>query len=390
MPDLDSILKETMFITADSAGSNVDLGTSGTFNSPTPPDQKGFSGPVEDRPVWSWDHDARNLGDKTSGIGSVQNLQCFVRSMGHLMPVCTEIEWRDLEVQRTDSNGTARRVNLPLQRQFLIRRRFLRSGDIPDSSTGFWRLKAKVDSSLMLVFAYEVDFNAGQAKPVGDPDNVNSPCTVCTRPNFMSENAGKAGEANVPVGSDGEIRVAPTRVVVSLQLICCKERQDFDPAKVLGAGRLYPLMMVMSNLPFDNITGGVTIVRPPKTAHTQMFEPDLIAPILVPTDTMTPDIGCAFFTDNNSNPVVVPIFWNDFFDYYLIDPSPGTVVAVDPAITTIRMKDKTKKRIGLGDIKVGISIKLPRQAEFDNIHVAPKMVAPRSTPSREATMDGIA
>jgi hypothetical protein len=99
---------------------------------------------------------------------------------------------------------------------------------------------------------------------------------------------------------------------------------------------------------------------------------------------MTPSIGSALFTDRNKkeNPLPIPL-WDNFFDYYYVDPPPGKYTLVTPA-------DRGKDRIipysvtvhtvcdedfAPPDIASLRSVrKVAGQGEFDNIHLAPKMV----------------
>lgn len=43
---------------------------------------------------------------------------------------------------------------------------------------------------------------------------------------------------------------------------CAKERNDFEPGGVLGAGRLMPHFMIVTNLPVESMEAAVTLTRP--------------------------------------------------------------------------------------------------------------------------------
>jgi hypothetical protein len=176
---------------------------------------------------------------------------------------------------------------------------------------------------------------------------------------------------------------------------CAKERNDFEPGGVLGAGRLMPHFMLVANLPVDSMEASVTLARPPVTPHVQMDKEE-----------MTLNIGSGLFTDRNDNVVVPPRIphWDYIFDYYWTDPPVGTEVKVvrrDRPST--RENKSTIKKLAIRTSRGSFAradgytpralTKLPRQGEFDNIHMAPKMKLPasvvRKLPSgwpREVTM----
>jgi hypothetical protein len=91
---------------------------------------------------------------------------------------------------------------------------------------------------------------------------------------------------------------------------------------------------------------------------------------------MSPKIGSALFTDNNG-PATVP-FWRNIFDYYYIDPPAGKYTMATPS-------DRGRERIIPKGVKVNKADsswfrdvrKVAGQGEFDNFHLAPKMIAPK-------------
>jgi hypothetical protein len=103
---------------------------------------------------------------------------------------------------------------------------------------------------------------------------------------------------------------------------------------------------------------------------------------------MTQDLGVAFFTDSNVPSLIPNPFWGDLFDYYDVNPLPG------PYVCAVPWKDKSRRFVPTsvivtsddpvlesgdptppGPIIVGKKIsKTGGQGEFDNLHIAPKMV----------------
>jgi len=149
--------------------------------------------------------------------------------------------------------------------------------------------------------------------------------------------------------------------------------------------------MLVTNLPVDSMEATVVLAREPRTPHTSMENEE-----------MTPQVSSALFTDRNGNYLPYPA-WDSLFDYYWIDPPMGTEVKVvrsDKSFARERsglIKEAALMNTRAGQHVVGYESRLlkkvPRQGEFDNIHMAPKMKLPpsvlRKIPSswpREVTM----
>ena len=182
-------------------------------------------------------------------------------------------------------------------------------------------------------------------------------------------------------------------VIVTFSLTTCKQRSDFEPGEVLGAGRVYPHVMVTSNQGLEQVEAKLAIDRPATQSMTHDAE-------------MEPDIHGILMTDTNDNRTDVPEpfplpLWSNFFDYYELNQPAGVEFAViDPARRGVRpvtggIQREKASLLGLGvrnpaDIyeKVTTFTKEPSQGDFDNLHLAPGMKF--SDPSQGVSLSHIA
>jgi hypothetical protein len=285
----------------------------------------------------------------------VENVSCRVRSMNYMnMPVLREIEWGPVIVRSPDFGD----VTLPLTDQFRIFGHYASDLSIKASTSGYWQLRANIDQGFEMIFGYEIPWQLVSSKPTPTSLSVED---------WKSDQLMPDGDFSVLPADPGGVglatlRLPPLRIVVVVSLVCCKERFDFVPGNLLGAARLYPLLMVVASSPLDSISASVKLTRPAKAAHTKMDG-----------ETMTGNIGSAMFTDRN-NPGLSPA-WDNIFDYYLIDPPAAAYTLVTPsdtgapttiprAVTVHEPSGSTKRNVK----------KVAGQGEFDNLHIAPRMV----------------
>jgi hypothetical protein len=316
-------------------------------------------------PIWRFD------SPTFTGAGvQVKNLTCKVRSMDYMkMRALNLIEWGPVVIRSTECGGS---INLPLTEEFLLRNRYVKEGFFGGSSDGYWQLPASVDQSFELVFGYEL--------PLTGPTSAPMPMSFAdlSSDRFMPHTAA-VFHTDPAKDTLCTLRTPTFRVIVVVSLVCCKERYDFVPGNVLGAGRIYPLVMIVANSPLVQAVGSVKVTRPQQSAHTHIMGEE-----------MTSAIGSAFFTDRNDPGYTGRPLWSNIFDYYYIDPPPGKYTLVTPSDRgqerTIRGGVTVHERTsGWGD--EGTSDrdvrKLPGQGEFDNLHMAPKMVFPRQVRESE-------
>jgi hypothetical protein len=334
------------------------------------------STPPADRAVWSWTHDP-------SSPSKFTNVKALVQAHGHSMAVFDKVEVESVKV-KLDGNE----VNLPLRTSFVLAKYSLASAKLKNRSEGWWQLEANVDASMLVVFGYElVPASGADPKPLdmlvieGLKDKFfPDPDVPAGDPDRAGQSAGADASVHPIVAEIGQsitAFVAPPWVIVVVSLTTCKERADFEPGGILGAGRIYPHVMVACNHKLDSSEAKIVLQRPAK----------------VPThsDESLPDVRALFVADTNESHATVnlgsfglfPSFplWSNFFDYYDLNPPIGQeFLFVDPSKNKERrVSEKIQREAAVrflgGDVyeKTTTFLKLPAQGAFDNVHLAPRM-----------------
>jgi hypothetical protein len=380
MASLKDLLSRTMLFTA-ARGADIDVFSSGR-HAPSdvvsfPPPTSTPSTPAADRAVWSWKHDPASPAQFT-------HVSALVEAHGHAMPVLDKVEVESVTIKLEGNE-----FNLPLRQSHVLAQFSLASGRIPASSEGWWQLEANTDVSMVVVFGYEIvpasgvdpkpldmkiveklgdKFFPKPDVPAGDPDYTPA------GGGGAAEDAGAAIVAGV--GQARTAYVAPPWIIVAVGLTTCKERADFEAGKVLGAGRIYPHVMVACNRVLERSEAKIVHQRPAKVmAHSE--------------ESLT-DVGAIFMADTNESHATLtwstfggtPPFplWSNFFDYYDLHPAHGEeCMFVDPSKTEQRRVSNgiwRESPLRFGDNlydKESTFLKLPGQGAFDNVHVAPRM-----------------
>ncbi|MBC7893900.1 MAG: hypothetical protein H7066_00715 [Cytophagaceae bacterium] len=216
-----------------------------------------------------------------------------------------------------------------------------------------------------------------------------------TTPRGLEFIAGDRTQAWVSIGN--------SRYLVILEMVTCREDNTYVPPGAIGFARMFPLVWAMANEDLERIEIQFTAQRP---RHAMTHD----------DPTMERDIIAKVFADVNQDHV--PIwpdekhlpYWQDFFEYYVLDPAKefkgrepetfdhplqrrGEVTMVDSRQVEARKIDDCVFRLVVGtqpDRRViGSSLKRPRQGQFDNVHLAPRMRVPAARglrPSEAARM----
>jgi len=371
MPSLDEILENTML----GAASKLWLYHKLPFHpiearpyqvpDPPPPfdsvDAAKVMDTIQRNPIWRFKSPA--FGGR--GV-QVQNVTCKVRSMQYMeMPVLDAVEWGPVLVKSAQLGDE---ISLPLTSDYMVKCRYVPFSFINGSSSGLWQLPAMVDQSFELIFGYEFPLGTNSS----DFRRLPHGASISLEP---APGSAAVSPADPGAGKVNTLRLPSLRIIVCVSLVCCKERFNFEPGEVLGAGRLYPLIMVMANMPLDLVTASVKLTRPAQNMSQMGDE-------LMVSDSM----GAYLFTDRNKDPRPVPLgpplpYWDNFFDYYLIAPPADKYLMVTrPKVNEQprTIKDAVTNSIyypmrGMVDTVQRDVTKLPGQGEFDNIHMAPKM-----------------
>ncbi len=279
----------------------------------------------------------------TSLIGAdrpqLSNVTCYSEQFSMATTVCESIAWGDVVVT---ANG--QQVTLPLTGDYYIGYYLCQNGNIAENETDpFWRLAATIEHGFMLVYAY--DITSGSAAIV--PSSFSTDALNDFLPNQNSSPQSQ-------------------KVVVAVSFMGCTPREDFEPAGVLNAARMYPLTYVLSNTGIDSAACRITVKRPVN----RMVMDGVM-------DDMTQTLGMALFTDRNVNEFYVRPEWEFIFDYY--DTYPATDMpfkAVDNSKTGSRDDSFNRTVLGLNlgnpEYVNKTVTKIARQGEFDNLHIAPR------------------
>lgn len=269
--------------------------------------------------------------------------------------MCSAITYQDVRV--VTAQGVT--IDLPLTPGFVIQKAYLKSGQIVPGRHVLYPLPAEIDVSMLTAFGFDFPGGPGAAPVVTPQDALASP-------SFMPNPA-----STPPVGAGQHLKVtlAPLRVIVFVSLVTGKERADFEPGALLGAGRVWPHVMVIANRDLNEVHATVHVERPKKLTmaggdHTKHAE-------------MNDTIEAAFYADNNREVTIATQpspFWDDLFDGFDVGVASGTIRAVDPAETGGTLSGAIQR---LKDDGVSYSAstveRLPSQGAYDNVHIAPTM-----------------
>lgn len=288
MSDLQSILRGLLFFQAtDAAGLHAAATTiEGDLDSSPEPAPRDASGPFAQRAIWQWSQHNASGSDPLR----ITNLRCWPRSMGYAMGMVVEESLRFASPRITVA-GHAQPIELPLTAQYQVARYHLREGFVPGTHS-LWPFQHEVDQSVALVFLYEVR-----------PDGTLAPVTseIWSMDGFMPDGP---PVFHVPPSDTMSYALQFHFVAVVVSLVCCKEKNDFEPGGILFAGRFFPQISVISSEPLERVVASVEYQRPPSTPHHAAD--------------MDPPIRMAFYTDTNrhlARYILLP-FWYDIFDYY--------------------------------------------------------------------------
>jgi hypothetical protein len=325
---------------------------------------KGEDSGIQRKRIWEYE---------PVGLDQVRNVTVRHRMMGDMrMPVLERVQWGEVSI-----GWGGNRFTLPLQSDFVLANQFLREGQVPDSETGMWVLPMSLQSSFQRVFGYELAPDSPRPRPLSNPglDNLMQPCTAVSGGTFQTVRTNGRGNETVPL-----------RVLVVLGLGCAGERKDFEPGGVLGAAKIIPHFMVMANYALRDITATITQARPARTAHTTMDG-----------ERMEAEFHAGLWTDSNDNrygPPEMP-YWQAIFDYFWVDPQTRLPMQMVKR-SAPRREISGMLQVLHDDVVAGPGgsgyagstyrprtvVKLERQGEFDNLHIAPRMLLPTALASK--------
>jgi hypothetical protein len=390
------------------------------------------TGQIHDQALWSWKHDENEpavLTDVTCRVRHASYMSFVVLSrveFGYEAPGSGAFEPL---VRITLASGDV--VDFPLTKDFVDSRWVVYAGYLPEDATPLWRLESILDKSLVIPFVYELDVNnkprrwrdlpllteeekaaraqmeeaekelSGANRGV-DPSSsdtcvpeevVDSSGSICLPGPSWSDRITSgdlmpgAGESHVVAGSIPSTpagAVGAPRVMIVLSFATCCERNDYDPGGLGAAAKFFPQILVRANVPLKKIEATIRLDRPEATTSLENKIGDgPVSCCKPPYDQAKGTIGALMLTDFNGNPSIGPTaFWGNIFGYYQTDAFkalgnvPMHVVRKDrpvQRVATEELSERDFQQMAPWDSPDIPFMKVPRQGEFDNIHMAPKL-----------------
>jgi hypothetical protein len=384
MPSLDDLLNRSMLFTATRGREHADPVT-GKFRTSRPVPQTAAdlgedldAETIRSNPIWqfSWD---------PASPATFTDLTLLSRGMGmdYRLPVTAydRLAFRDVEVVRTGE----RRVKLPLEPEYMIGAWEGRVGRISQNlfdkfrnPGNLWKLDTRIDASLLVAFGYRLagaepsPLSMVECEALGD-DLMPPPGTVRPPVTFTAEEGARA-----------IVRVDYPRYIVAVELVLCRESPDFVPGDMVGFARIHPHALVWSTEALDRVETTILMARPRKAMNHGDSAMHSRHKALLVTDTNEPHTKTAELIDK-------PLPWADaIYDYYELDPVDafgerepteqdhplqrrGEVTLADARFHGHRrIRDAVTRRSPT--VKNDRDIyRSPRQGQFDNVHIAPRM-----------------
>jgi hypothetical protein len=350
------VFQYTMFAQAGKRALLQDLGAS-PFPAPPFPQTTIDDSVADILPVWHFDHDAAKTPAK------VTNLTCLCRGMGNgRMTVATAVTLESAGIKTAQGLD----IDLPLTPDFVIQKGYLKSSKLGAGAHFLHPLQAEIDRSMSVVFGYE--FKDGpSAKPVKITE------AAMDSNEFMPQAGVQPSAVTVGKGQRAKVVLAPLRVVVFFSFVTAKERADFEPGGILGAGRVWPHVMIMANRDLAETSSVIHVQRPTSLSmdrgdHSTHADMNLT-------------IESAFFSDNNTFISVAPggppsPYWHELFSNYDVGVTSGTIRAVDPLEKGGSISGAVQVLDFFKNYVPSTITRVPGQGAYDNVHVAPTMKSP--------------
>lgn len=382
MPSLNDLLRQSMLFTA--AAPQLPTAITSAFRSPKPSPTRAADredgldeATVRHNPIWrlSWD---------PASPGTFRDITICSRGMGMDYGMAAtaydKMEFRSVQVRRR--NGT--HVDLLLDPAHMIGAFFAPEGSISplaDNFTGkanwLWQLETRIDSSMLVVFGYKLDQKHPSPLTKAECDALGDDLM----PNPGDEPAGVTFTATS--GASAWAHVDHTRYIVAVELVLCRENNDFVPGGLIGFARIQPHLMVWGSERLDRVEGTIVMARPSKGMSHDSDVMHETHKALVVADTNEAHTLSGLFER--------PIPYTDaLYDYYEIEPTrvfegrkrkpydhplqrEGEITLADSRFTEARTIENAVTRRSQFAVYSPNIVKTARQGQFDNVHIAPRM-----------------
>jgi hypothetical protein len=234
-------------------------------------------------------------------------------------------------------------------------------GSVASGDEPCWNIDVAIDIGYHYVFGYE--FMAPHCAPVPISQKAIG------LSDFIPSNSTSTDHVYMNTGQTTVVSVKPLRVLVCISLVCCEPDTTFTPGYFLmnpvSAARVFPHAAIFATHPslLSSYQIDIEMMRPESSGHV--------------SDDMNKEIGASLYADANIDTSVwLSPYWPRIFDWTHTNPNVGDeFVAVYPS------SEKPKERSFLDAVVVSDGdgevlrtvVKVPRQGEFDSIHLAPTM-----------------
>lgn len=314
--------------------------------------------------TWDWSFDA-------SEGPEIRNLCCRTDA-GERPCVLERVQWRNPAV----NTDFVQSLNLPLRREFILKTYSSIGGSggyDPDL------LDDRSESSLQVVYGFQYSHADQTVKPLTGPDAEADP-------DFDSEDFLSDFMADPPefepreVGSGERIRVylRPVKFLFVVELICCEVDNRFEPTGAGRVARFFPRSYLLANVPCSVRDATTRLLRCEHAQHCDHGQHGVPAEA---QDGATHEYHSGLYADSNHAPILksnIPPKWPHFFNYYSFDDRRRYHVVKSRA-TGERQDSSSLMRFTKNPVdpfEPVLVVKVPRQGAFDNVHIAPAMIAP--------------
>lgn len=348
MANLKTLLRSTAFFKINSRHSEHDAGETITMGTQT----WRFSASLSGGPV-------------------VRDLECYTDS-GTWATVLEQMQWSDPVVATDFFQG----IQLPLKKEFIISVLSARSGSIQDDPSF---LDEYAESSLQIVYGFQYFPLDKIIRPlVKDHADISDCLAKDDFFSLYSEELPPFEAREVDRNKKLIVQVRAVKFLFAIELICCSANTKFEPTGAGRVARYYPRSYLIGNIPFS-VNDATTQMMRPMHAHHSDHDHSEIPPDQ--RDGSTHDYHCGYYADSNFWPLThgnIPPKWPNFFSYYSYDDRKRHHVVKS---TALRERTDSSNLMVFVDSTVthyeySTVMKVPRQGAFDNLHIAPAMIAP--------------
>ncbi len=342
-----------------------------------------------DNNQWSFTFDPAHGKSAEPAITSLK-----FKKDGHSIDVCSRIEWSTVKIAlHTQAHSAAVEYDFPLTKDFCLGyHECLRKQKVQQSV--WWLENLPISTGIQLVYGYTIINGKIEPIPIDEREIFTDFITdyeaiiQTSREWLFEEEKEKEIQSIGLPGTKIILHAAYPRILITASFIVCEPEKRFEPQSVLKAARIYPLVTIKTNdkiSKVNTIKTNILVMRNKLTDHCGFDNPD---------GKMTKTRGLMLFADRNIEgnfdnweaSDVLPLIpnWDNVFEYYDLIPKAGSeFVMTDPDKADRRKLENTRKIRNVVHPYQALpyveevftdSVKEIYQGEFDNVHIAPRML----------------